>query len=271
MQSESTNAVVVCQRISIVGGVLSSCLFVVDAIYSGNVIYLLASVLCFSTSLIALCGEPYFRIRYINPCLAQIGCKSCAGKYHDEDNSDTEAGMRLLLSPRVDPLRSVITIVSSKNQFVSGATVVAIADNNTIKESVSDNVGAATMEVPTTGRSYQLLIAHADYPAAVQSNWDPNNDIRLTLPTAASNNVGSVVCKSTCHIPGLKGKLNIILDSIERKYMYTDNIAINGGAIQPVYFQINENLTLEDCEGVIVSIKVVFIKGTTSLVEYVKR
>src|ERR1700730_1996566 len=50
----------------------------------------------------------------------------------------------------------------------------------------------------------------------------------IVLPR--TDNVGSMVIDSTGYIPGLAGRLTPILDSINRTYLYADNIAIDGNS-----------------------------------------
>jgi len=173
----------------------------------------------------------------------------------------------ITVSPRVDPLVSRITVISTEGHPVVNATIVAIASNNTTLDSITDENGVGALSV-LTRRSYQLLIAHEHYLGAMKLQWDPVHDITFTLP--AADNVGSIVCKGTCHIPGFKGRLNPILDATERRYMYADNIAINDGQVQPVHFAINELLHMEDCDGVMLDARVLFLAGTTSLLEFLK-
>lgn len=170
--------------------------------------------------------------------------------------------------PRVDPITSRIQVVSSEGRAVAKATVIAIADNNTTKQATTDNEGRAVLTIPTR-RLYQLLIAHPDYPGAIVQSWDPKDDVSITL--FVTENTGSAVCiGGTGYIPGLEGRLNPILDTGNRTYLYADNIAINGGTQQPATFAINASFELEDCNGVIMQVRVLHIQGRTSLLQYVR-
>ena len=168
--------------------------------------------------------------------------------------------------PKVDPKKSTITIVSSFGMPIEGALVVAIADNNTTKSSTSDINGIADLVI-LTRRRYQLLISHPDYPGAIINSWDPGDDIRITL--ADTENTGSIVCMGTGYIPGLKGRLNPILDTKNRTYLYAENIAINGGQQQPTTFLIENPIELEDSDGVIMEVTVLHIQGIVSLIQFV--
>lgn len=137
---------------------------------------------------------------------------------------------------RREPIHATVTVIDSSEKPVASAIVVAIADNNTTKQAQTDHSGIAKLDIPTR-RKYQLLVAHPQYPGSIVSTWDPGYDIRIVVTTV--ENTGSVICHSTCHIPGLEGRLNPILDTGFRKYLYADNIAIDGGKQQPAHFEID--------------------------------
>jgi hypothetical protein len=183
----------------------------------------------------------------------------------------SEAIRRSLFStstvPRVDPRTPRVSVSSAAGSPVAGATVVAIADNDTTKSGTTDKSGVTTLTIPTR-RRYQLLIAHPDFPGAVVHSWDPAEDVKVSL--AQTENTGSVICMSTGYIPGLEGRLNPILDTSNRTYLYADNIAINGGKNQPAMFNVNEPFELEDSNGVVMQVRVLHIQGRTSLIQYVR-
>jgi hypothetical protein len=143
---------------------------------------------------------------------------------------------------------------------------MAIADNSTTKSAVTSSDGKAVFEIPTR-RLYRLLVAHPQYPGTLIHSWDSSDDLKVTL--LESENTGSVICQSTCYIPGLEGRLNPILDTINRTYLYADNIAINGGVQQPETFIVDEPFELEDCNGMVMQVRVLFIQGRTSLLQYI--
>lgn len=169
--------------------------------------------------------------------------------------------------PRVDPKTPRVSVMTTSGAAVSAATIVAIADNGTTKTGQTDSSGVATLTIPTR-RSYQLLVAHAEFPGAVIPSWDPAEDIQVSL--APTENTGSVLCHSTGYIPGIEGRLNPILDTSNRTYLYADNIAINGGQKQPAIFKVNHPFELEDCNGVIMQVRVLHIQGRTSLLQFVR-
>jgi hypothetical protein len=204
-------------------------------------------------------------------------------------------------APRTTSIQTQINVVSSEGLPISHASITAIADNSTTKSAVTSPDGKAVIEI-LAGRSYHLLIAHPNYPGTLLEFWNPSDnlyqirtayprfhkgqsvgthsicpeesgvtkqDLVLEVILVKSKNIGSMICHSTCHIPGLEGRLNPILDTSNRTYLYADNIAINSGVQQPGKFTVNEPFELEDCNGVLIQVKVLFIQGRTSLLQYV--
>jgi hypothetical protein len=168
--------------------------------------------------------------------------------------------------PRVEPVHATVTVVDSVGKPVNAAIVVAIADNDTTKQAQTDQLGIARLEIPTR-RKYQLLVAHPRYLGSIVPTWDPSDDLRLVVSSA--DNTGSVICHSTGYIPDLAGRLNPILDTHLRKYLYADSIAIDGGKQQPAHFEIDTPFELEDSNGVVMQARVLHIQGRTSLIQYV--
>jgi hypothetical protein len=168
-------------------------------------------------------------------------------------------------APRVDPIHARVSVISSCGRSVAGATISAIADNGTTKNATTSVDGIAELFIPTR-RLYQLLVAHPEHPGAVIHSWDPSADLVVTV--LDSENTGSIICHSTGHISGLEGRLNPILDTHNRMYLYADNIAIDGGVQQPATFQVDVPFELEDSNGVVMQVRVLHIQARTSLLQY---
>ena len=80
---------------------------------------------------------------------------------------------------------------------------------------------------------------------------------------------GSVIFQeATGNIPDLSGRLNPILDSHDRTYLYASNISINDGKQQPVHFILGEDLHLTDSDGREALVRIVDIVGRSALLEY---
>ena len=161
-----------------------------------------------------------------------------------------------------------IVIVRAADQPISGATVLALFPNKTWKSAVTDENGTAALDLHTAHLPMAVFVAVEGFTAHVERNWTPAEgalDIELTGLTDG----GAVIFpNATGHVPVLQGRLNPILDTHDRTYLYADNIAINGGLQQPVTFAFGEELHLCDAEGQDASVRIVSIVGRAALVEY---
>jgi hypothetical protein len=172
----------------------------------------------------------------------------------------------ILTIPRIDPKEINIT-VKENDQLIQNAQVVLIADNGTSLSSSTDSHGNVKFKIKTK-RLYSVLVCHPDFPSAVSEQFDTENDLSIELSSV--DNVGSILCHGTCYISGLQGRLAPILDISNRMYFYADNIAIERGKGQPVSFEINNPIQVEDCDGTIMNLIFRFIKGKTSVIDYIK-
>ena len=80
---------------------------------------------------------------------------------------------------------------------------------------------------------------------ACYSRWSRSRTIEfrwrspapLSIELEALANGGSMVIpERTGHLPGLTGRLNPILDNLDRMYLYATNVAVDEGGQQPVHF-----------------------------------
>ncbi|MET0463768.1 MAG: hypothetical protein ABW007_11475 [Chitinophagaceae bacterium] len=111
--------------------------------------------------------------------------------------------------------------------------------------------------------------------AAVERGW---NKFRSSCSSAGTSPTSTheatrapaerVTVGTTGYIKGLDGRLNPILDSLNRTYLYADNIAIEGGRTQPVAFKPNQPLVVEDSLGNRFELNVVPIDSDSSTIEY---
>lgn len=166
---------------------------------------------------------------------------------------------------RKKPVELRIVVADGVGTPIVSAEVFAIADNNTTIGAETDANGVARLSVHTR-RKYTVWIAHPKFPCSIHPEVDPQSDLRVKL--LRSDELGSKIINSTGYIPGLNGRLNPILDPHNRTYLYADNIAVNGGQQQPVTFEIDRPLELEDSLGSIFSVTIKIIRGRTSLLQY---
>lgn len=168
-----------------------------------------------------------------------------------------------------DPKDNIIKITIKCNNFpIEDCSIALVAENGISILSKTDIQGTAEISVPIR-RLYDILTSHHLFPCSVITGFDPINDIEINL--SQKDNIGSQIIKSTGYLPVISGRLNPILDHIGRTYLYADNISINNGAPQPVHFEINNPLELEDENGKICLITFKYIKSDISLIQYINR
>jgi len=159
-----------------------------------------------------------------------------------------------------------IKVRDENSKPISGATILLVGANGTYLQQQSDNEGLATFLVEKR-RTITVFCAHPDYPAFLGQDFDPVKDLRVML--AQIEGIGSLVSLGGhIKIPGLNGSINPIHDSINRLYVYTKNIAVDGGKGQPVSFEIGKPLHFEDSSGHEMFVTFVAVIADCFLVEY---
>ena len=159
-------------------------------------------------------------------------------------------------------------MVRGKGGPVSGADVLAFFPNGTWKRAATGGNGDASLDLYSTTLPMTVFVAAKGYAGQLERDWVPYGGALLVMlrPLACG---GSVVFeKGTGQVPGLSGRLNPIRDTLNRTYLYADNIAVNEGVPQPVHFTLGEELRLTDAEGVAMRVCVQEILGRAALVEY---
>ncbi len=161
-----------------------------------------------------------------------------------------------------------IVTVRSAGWPVTGANVLALFPNKTWKNAITNESGQAILDLHSHQLPMTVFVATNGFAAYVESAWKPVNgplDVELTeLPDG-----GAVIFSNgTGHVPTLRGRLNPILDDLDRTYLYADNIAINDGGQEPARFALGEDLLLCDAEGQEATVRIVDIVGRAALVQY---
>lgn len=151
---------------------------------------------------------------------------------------------------------------------IKGCELIVQAENGTFNGVTTGDDGMAEFDLKVR-RPSTLLASHTSFPAALYEKVDPDGTMEITLPRM--DNIGSITMRRTGHIPSLKGRLNPILDSLKRTYLYANNIAINGGEGQPATFIVNVPFELEDADGTVVYATVKHICGDVSLIQYTRK
>jgi hypothetical protein len=167
-------------------------------------------------------------------------------------------------------LAGSVTVTDSSGQPVKDATVSFIHPKKKVHVTqTTDATGKANLTSRYPG-PVLVYCAHPAYCAYRMNRHDPSKPLNIKLRTEPKT--GSLVCPDgTGEIPGLSGRLNPILDTSNRTYMYADNIALAGGLQQPVSFQLKAAINAEDRDGNRFAITVIDIIGDTALIEYRKK
>eukprot|EP00981_Chlorochromonas_danica_P015315 scaffold11663_cov179-Ochromonas_danica.AAC.2 len=267
MQQNDSLCSMRCRILITFGGIVSSACFVVDSILSGNWIYFAGAAWCFGSVLASCYYDPYIRNKFINPCLATIGCKQCVTKVHVENDEDEETA--LISRPIVERNGLSVIVTDVRGSPIKGAKVGAIADNGTIVCNTTDANGKVMLIVVSNWK-YQLLVAHREYCGKVVSDNDLVSLLNVKLPKR--NQVGSILSDSRCcEIPYSEtpGRLEVFCDSYNRNCFYceTRKVTIHGKSDQ-VDFPTNLPIPLVYSNGVCVNVQVLFLKNDIALMEY---
>ena len=169
--------------------------------------------------------------------------------------------------PDSGPANVVIT-VRRDGRSLAGADIVALFPNNTWQRATADAGGEARLNLHSVHLPMTVYAAGDGCSAHVEQGWIPS-ERALAIELTALPGGGSIVFpEGTGHIPGLVGRLNPMLDTSFRTYLYASNIAIGGGRQQPVSFVPGEELRLTDASGHELLVRIAAIKGRSSLLEY---
>ena len=125
--------------------------------------------------------------------------------------------------------------------------VLLVYPNKTYREERTNTFGHADFDLyarlPMT-----VLCAAPGFLACVARGYLPGKPLELHMQPALKG--GSlIIANRTGHLPGIQGRLNPILDSLDRTYLYANNVAIDDGLQQPVHFRLNEPVCLTDSMG----------------------
>lgn len=163
--------------------------------------------------------------------------------------------------------RAVVT-VRAGGRPLPGADVLVLFPNNTWKHAVAGGNGEAAVDLYTTELPLTVFGAAPGCAACLVREWLPARGA-LALELRALPRGGSAVLpEGAGPLPGLKGLLNPVRDTLDRTYLYASNIAVGRGRPQPVQFVPGEELPLTDADGSTRLVRIVDVVGRSALVEY---
>lgn len=165
------------------------------------------------------------------------------------------------------PKAAVVNVYANEHPM-SDVEILAIFPNKTFIQAKTNELGRAELELYTNDLPMTVYAAAPGYSGVLQRDWIPLNvDLRIELNPLKLG--GSVIFpEAKGYLPGLRGRLNPILDSSNRTYLYASNIAIDEGRQQPVTFRLDKPLKLTDSSGYSLSLTILDIVGRSSLLEY---
>ena len=160
-----------------------------------------------------------------------------------------------------------MTIKDETENLIAGADIYLIHRNGTHRPNKSNGIGEVVFSFDKN-IFYTIFVAHKDFLAGIVDNFQCETDIEVKLKR--KNGVGSMIFSSgTGHIPGIQGRLNPILDSIRRTYLYAENISVNNNSPQPTDFQFGGNISLEDSVGNTADIRIHRIIQNCIILDYI--
>ena len=165
------------------------------------------------------------------------------------------------------PARTTVAVYSAGKPLAE-VDVLALFPNKTWKRALTDERGEAQLDLHTTHLPMTVFAAAEGFSACMERAWTPaERGLALDLEKLPDGGA-AIFPEATGHLPGLNGRLNPILDSHGRTYLYASNIAINQGEAQPVHLGFGEALRLTDADANELSVRIIHIEGRSALVEY---
>ncbi len=150
--------------------------------------------------------------------------------------------------PLPDGIAARITVLrDDTGEPLQGIHVLMVYPNKTYREGRTDAFGHADFELHAR-QPMTVLCAGPGFKAGVSTNFIPNRPLEVRVspePTGGS----MIIANRRGHLPGVRGRLTPILDSLDRTYLYADNIAINHGVQQPVHFSLHDAVRITDSMG----------------------
>ena len=158
--------------------------------------------------------------------------------------------------------------VHSASEPIKDVDILAIFPNKTWRQTATNESGITNLDLYTSNLPMTVYAAKKGYGALLHRNWLPSEG-GLSLELEPITAGGAVIfTNGSGHLPVLSGRLNPILDTIGRTYLYADDVAIEDGRQQPVPFRLNHPIKLTDAYGYELMATIVDIVGKCVLVEY---
>ena len=141
----------------------------------------------------------------------------------------------------------VTTLREEGGKPLADAHVLMLCPNGTYREARTNSLGEADF-VLHSRLAMTVLCAAEGFRAHVERDHLPDGPLEVVMRAAPEG--GSLILPDQAgNLPGIQGRMNPILDNLDRAYLYAHNVAINDGQAQPVHFALNEPVRLTDSLG----------------------
>jgi hypothetical protein len=148
------------------------------------------------------------------------------------------------------PTEYQIRVSDVGGQPVAGADILLVGSDGVVLRSTSNADGRARFG-PTLFGNIVAFVAHPSYRGEVLSGLQTLSNVVLQTDTSG----GSMACTNGwTAVKGLQGQVSLIHDPQRRMYMYGENVAIDGGAHQPVAIEIGKKVRLRGTNGASVAV-----------------
>lgn len=169
------------------------------------------------------------------------------------------------------PNDSEITLITQdeSGNLISGSDIRLIQSIGIHRSGKTNEKGTVSFPlIGNRGVLHTIFVAHKDFIAGIVDNFDCDTNLKITLQKKKST--GSMIFDNrTGYIPGIQGRLNPILDTSKRTYLYATNISINNNTSQPAIFKLGENINIEDCFGKTADIQILRIIQKCIILNYI--
>jgi hypothetical protein len=160
-----------------------------------------------------------------------------------------------------------IQVRNRSGEPVPRADVLLVGLDGVFLRSTTNPAGRATFG-PTPLGDVAAFVAHPQYHGACLHANGPSVDVNLN----SQDGVGSMIATSGwISVSGLVGQVSLIHDAQRRTYIYGENVAIDGGAQQPVNVALGTKTELKGTDGTTVSIVPKAIRGPCFLLDVVEQ
>lgn len=148
-------------------------------------------------------------------------------------------------------------------QPVAGADILLVGSDGVFLRSTTSPDGTARFG-PTPIGDIVAFVAHPSYRGEVLSKVQPSSNVVLQADASG----GSMVCTNGwTQVKGLLGQISLIHDTERRTYMYGQNVAIDGGAHQPVTIEMGKQTRLQGPDGASVAVCPRAVRGPCFLLD----